>query len=230
MYEKITPKKIIFPGSQIEHNNLLDVNEKYFVYCSTYSAFIYNKSHLELENIISNNSTHYISAISLNKSISNINILALYYNKDILIYNLTTNKLSYSFPFDELKNMQFNKDSKLLILNNRGELFIAKVEYKKLAYINKVNIDDYNCNCFKWYPFNIEEFAYSTNNNKIYYFSLLKNNNENKYSFFDSIKKKFMSKCVHIKDDENFTINNMEFYDLDENYKYLLVGTTNSKI
>lgn len=230
MYEMFISKKIIFPGSQTEHNNLLDINERYFVYCSTYSAFIYNKSNLELQNIISNNSTHYISAISLNKAINNINILALYYNKEILIYNLSTNKLSYSFPFDELKNIQFNKDSKLLILNNKGELFITKIEYNKLSYINKVNIDDNNCNCFKWYPFNINEFAYSTNKNKIYYFSLLKNNNENNYSFFDTIKKKFMSKYVQIKDDENFSISIMEFYDLDENYKYLLIGTTNSKI
>ena len=156
MYEMITSKKIIFPGSQIEHNNLLDVNEKYFVYCSTYSAFIYNKSNFELENIINNKSTNYISSISLNKSLNNIDILALYYNKDILIYNLLLNKLSYSFPFEELNAMQFNKDSKLLLLNNKGELFISKIEHNKLSYINKVNIDDNNVNCFKWYPFNIK--------------------------------------------------------------------------
>ena len=230
MYEMITSKKIIFPGSQIEYNNLLDVNEKYFVYCSTYSAFIYNKSNFELENIISNKSTNYISSISLNKSLNNIDILALYYNKDILIYNLLLNKLSYSFPFEELNAMQFNKDSKLLLLNNKGELFISKIEHNKLSYINKVNIDDNNVNCFKWYPFNINEFVYSTYKNKIYYFSLLKNNNENKYSFFDTIKKKFMSKCLQIKDEDNFSINILEFYDLDENNKYLLIGTTNSKI
>jgi hypothetical protein len=229
MCDIITRKKILFPGSQIEHNNLIDVNEKYFVYCSTYSALIYNKSNLELENIIGNISDQYISAISLNKSINN-NILALYYNKYILIYDLSTNKLSYSVPFDDLKNMEFNKDSKLLILNNKGELYIAKVDYTRFIYMNKINIDDNICNCFKWYPFNFNEFAYSTNKNKIFYYSLLKNNNEKKYSIFDSIKKKFMSKCVQIKDDENFEINILEFYDLDENYKYLLVGTTNSKI
>jgi len=46
----------------------------------------------------------------------------------------------------------------------------------------------------------------------------------------DNIKGKNKIKNIHIKDDENFSISAMEFYDLDENYKYLLVGTTNGKI
>ena len=229
MTEIITQKKIIFPGSQINHNNLTDINEKYFVYCSPFSAFVYNKSDLTLRNIIGDINDIYISAISLNKS-PNIDILALYYSKDILIYNLITSKYSYSIPFKELKQMEFNKDSKLLLLNNKGELFITKVDYSRVNYINKVNIDDNFCNCFRWYPFNINEFAYSTNKNKIYYYSLLKNNNAENISIIDNIKNKFLSECVHIKDDENFNITIMDFYDLDINNKYLLVGTSNSKI
>ena len=228
MSELITPKKILFPGSQIDHLNLSDTNEKYFVYCSTFMAFIYNKLNLSLKNIIGESNNHHITAISLNKS-SNEDILALYYNKDILIYNLITSKFCYSIPFNELRKMEFNKDSKLLMLNNKGELFIAKINYTKFDYINKVNIDNNFCNCFKWYPFNNDEFAYSTNKNKIYYYSLIKDNVD-KDSIIDNIKNKIFGKYVQIKDDEDFLISNMEFYDLDENYKYLLLGTTNSKI
>ena len=228
MLERIVQKKIIFPGSQIEYNNLSDANEKYFAYCSTYMAFVFNKSNLTLKNILGEDNNSYISAISLNKS-PNLDILALYYNKDILIYNLITSKLSFKIPFLELKEMNFNKDSKLLILNTKGELFVTKVDYYRFIYLNKVNINDNICTCYKWYPFNFDEFAYSSNKNKIYYFSLLNNNIDNN-SIIDNIKNKFLSKCVHIKDDEDFLINIMDFYDLDENYKYLLAGTTNSKI
>ena len=228
MSELITPKKIIFPGSQIDHSNLSDTNEKYFVYCSTFMAFIFNKSRLTLKNIIGESNNYYISAVSLNKS-SDEDILALCYNKDILIYNLITSKFCYTIPFNEIKKMEFNKNSKLLMLNDKGELFVTKLNYTKFNYLNKVNIENNFCNCFKWYPFNNDEFAYSTNKNKIYYYSLLKNNVDNN-SIIDNIKNKIFGKYVQIKDDENFQINNMEFYDLDENYKYLLVGTTNSKI
>ena len=229
MSEAIIQKEIIFPGSQLEHSNLLDVNEKYFIYCSTYLVYIFNKSDLSLRNILGDNNDHYISLISLNKSPKE-EVLALYYNKDILIYNLLTCNLSYSIPISDLKQIEFNKDSKLLILNNKGELYLAKIEYKRYAYLNKVNIDDNFCNCFKWYPFNNNEFAYSTNKNKIYYYSLIKNHNVDNNSIIDNIKNIFLGKCVQIKDDENFFIQSMEFYNLDQNYKYLLVGTTNSKI
>ena len=89
MSELITPKKIIFPGSQIDHSNLSDTNEKYFVYCSTFMAFIFNKSRLTLKNIIGESNNYYISAVSLNKS-SDEDILALCYNKDILILDIRT--------------------------------------------------------------------------------------------------------------------------------------------
>ena len=197
------------------------------VYCSRYQAFIFNKTDLTLKTIQGENNNYYILSIALNKFLNDI--LALYYNKDILIFNIITNKLSYSIPFMELKEMKFNKDSKLLILNNKGELFVAKIDYTKFNYINKVNIDDNFCNCFAWYPFDNNELAYSSKKNKIYYYSLLNNNIDNN-SIIDNIKNKFLTKCVHIKDDENFLINKLEFYDLDKNYKYLLVGTTNSKI
>ena len=168
MSELITPKKIIFPGSQIDHSNLSDTNEKYFVYCSTFMAFIFNKSRLTLKNIIGESNNYYISAVSLNKS-SDEDILALCYNKDILIYNLITSKFCYNIPFNEIKKMEFNKDSKLLMLNDKGELFVTKLNYTKINYLNKVNIENNFCNCFTWYPFNNDEFAYSTNKNKIYY-------------------------------------------------------------
>ena len=228
MSEYITQKKIIFPGSQILNNNLSDVNEKYFVYCSLYSAFIFNKSDFTLKGILGDIKDNYISAISLNKS--NIDILALYYNTDILIYNLITCKFAYSFTFFGIKQMNFNKDSLLLILNNNGELYVAKADYTRFIYMNKINIDDDICNYFKWYPYSNDEFVYSTNKNKVYYYSISKDNNIDNNTLIDNIKNKLKRKYIYIKDEGNYSISCMEFYDLDANYKYLLVGTTKSKI
>ena len=228
MSEIITQTKLILPGSQIGNLNLTDVNHKYFIYCSTFSVFVFDKSDFKLRSILGDNPDKNILAVSLNKSLSE-EILALCYNKIISIYNLYTNKYSYSIPFSGLKKMKFNKNSNLLLLNNKGELFITKIDYNEKKSINKIRIDEGVCTYFNWYPFNDNEFAYSTDKNKIYYYSLLKNSNNIDNNTSDNNNKN-KDKYVYIKDDENFSITIMEFYDLDENYKYLLVGTTNSKI
>ena len=234
MSEKITQTKLILPGSQIENYNLSDVNDKFFVYCSTFSAFVFDKKNFKLSCILGDNPDKLILAIALSQS-STEEILAIYYYKVIMIYNLFTNKYSYSIPFTGLKSMKFNiQNSNLLILNNKGELFISKIDYNESKSINKIRIDEGICTCFKWYPFNGDEFAYSTNKNKIYYYSLSKHcNNIDNNSPIDHIfknKDKDKNKFIYIKDDESCIITIMEFYDLDENYKYLLVGTSNSKI
>ena len=230
MSEIVTQTKLVLPGSQIKYYNLADVNDKYFVYCSTFSVFVFNKSDFKLRSILGEKSDKFISAIALNYSTSE-ELLSIYYGQEILIYNLYTNKYSYSIPFTGLKKMKFNHNSNLIILNEKGELYISKVDYNDIQYINKIKIDEGMCNCFNWYPFNANDFAYSTDKNKVYYHSLNKNNaNIDNNSLIDNIKGKNKIKNIHIKDDEHFSISAMEFYDLDENYKYLLVGTTNGKI
>ena len=219
MSDNIIQTKLILPGSQLENYNLSDVNDKYFIYCSTSSVFIFNKSDLKLRCILGDNPDKNISFITLSQSKTE-ELLAVCHYKEILIYNLSTNKLSYSFPFDGLKLMKFNKISNLLLLNNKGELFLSTKDIQEKNNINKIKIEDGLCTYFKWYPFNDNDFAYSTDKNKIYYISLNNNNEKNK------VKEKY----IHIKDEENFYVSFMEFYDLDENYKFLLVGTTNSKI
>ena len=229
MSDIVTQTKLILPGSQIENFDLTDVNNKYFIYCSTFSIFIFDRKDFELRNILGDNPDKYISAISLGQSPSE-ELLAVYYYQTIVIYNLFTNKSSFSIPFNGVKAMKFNQNSNLLILNNKGELFISKIDYNEKKSINKIRIEEGICTCFKWYPFNSDELAYSTDKNKIYYYSITKNNNNidnnTPFEFIKSSKAKY----VHIKDDENFIVTIMEFYDLDENYKYLLVGTSNSKI
>ena len=229
MSDIITQAKIILPGSQIENFNLTDVNNKYFIYCSTFSAFIFDRKDFKLRSILGDNPDKYISAISLSQSPSE-ELLAINYYHTITIYNLFTNKSSFSIPFKGLKTMKFNRNSNLLLLNNKGELFISKIDYNEKKNINKIRIEEGVCNCFKWYPFNSDEFAYSTDKNKIYYYSITKNssNIDNNTPF--EFNKNPKAKCIHIKDDEDFLVSIMEFYDLDENYKYLLIGTSNSKI
>jgi WD40 repeat protein len=124
--------------------------------------------------------------------------------------------------------MKFNKNSNLLLLNNKGELFVLRNDFQEKKKINKIKTEEGFCTYFEWYPFNDNDFSYSTEKNKIFYYSL-SNIDKNNNSKNDN-KNKTKEKYIHIKDDENFSISTMEFYDLDENYKYLLVGTTNSKI
>ena len=228
MSEIITQTKLILPGGQLEHYNLIDVNDKYFIYCSTFSAFIFNITDFKLKSILGDNPDKFISAISLNQSPSE-ELLAIYYPKAIMIYNLCTNKYLYSIPFIGLKSMKFNKNSTLLILNNKGELYMSKLTYNRANNILNFKIDEGICTFFKWYPFNTNDFAYSNDKNKVYYSSILKNINIDNNSPMEHTTK-IKDKYIHIKDEENFTITNMEFYDLDENYKYLLVGTSTSKI
>ena len=161
MSEIVTQTKLILPGSQIKYNNLVDANDKYFVYCSTYSVFVFNKSDFKLRSILGEKSDKIISAIALNYSTSE-ELLSLYYNQEILIYNLYTNKYSYSIPFTGLKKMKFNRNSNLIILNDKGELYISKVDYNGIQYINKIRIDEGGCNCFKWYPFNSNDFVHGS--------------------------------------------------------------------
>jgi hypothetical protein len=228
MSEKITQTIVILPGSQLEHYNLIDVNDKYFIYCSTFSSFVFNRTDFKLRCILGDNPDKMISAIALNQSPSE-ELLAIYCYKTISVYNLCTNKYSYSIPFSGLKSMKFNKNSNLLILNNKGELYISNLSYNGNNNILNFKIEEGFCTSFKWYPFNAVDFAYSNDKNKVYYTSLAKISNIDNNTPMEH-SNKIKDKYIHIKDDENFTITIMEFYDLDENYKYLLVGATNSKI
>ena len=115
MSDIVTQTKLILPGSQIENFDLTDVNNKYFIYCSTFSIFIFDRKDFELRNILGDNPDKYISAISLGQSPSE-ELLAVYYYQTIVIYNLFTNKSSFSIPFNGVKAMKFNQNSNLLIL------------------------------------------------------------------------------------------------------------------
>ena len=210
--EAIQQSKIIYPGCQIQYSDLTDVNQKYFLYCSTLSVLIFDKFSHKLKCILGSNSSKLIQAVSLDKSLSS-NYLCIYRDNEIIIYDiLSQNKVS-TISFQSIKKIKFNTDSQILILNKQGELFLLNL--KKGQTIQQVKLEE-TCSIFQWFPFNGTDFAFATEKNKIYYSNI--ENKENKLKY------------VSIKDSEKFIITEMQFYDIDDNYKNLLVGTSNTKI
>ena len=210
--EIIQPSKIIYPGCQIENPDLTDVNNKYFLYCSTVSVLIFDKFSHKLKYILDPDPSKIILAISLDKSVTN-NYLCIHLDCEIIIYDILTQKKTSSFLFQNIKKIKFNTDSQILILNKQGELFLLNL--KKGQNIQQIKLED-PCSTFQWFPFNNTDYAFATEKNKIYYSSI--ENKENKLKY------------VSIKDEEKFNITEMQFYDIDDNYKNILVGTSNSKI
>ena len=60
----------------------MDINEKYFGYGSTMSFIIFNRIENNLNILIDNKlSSTYLQSASLSKSLSNLDLVSLYYSK-----------------------------------------------------------------------------------------------------------------------------------------------------
>ena len=76
----------------------MDVNEKYFGYGSTMSFILFNRISNDLNLIIDNKlSSTYLKCASLSKSLSNLDLVSLYYSKT-----------NYLIIFDVLKGITKN--------------------------------------------------------------------------------------------------------------------------
>ncbi len=223
IYEGIEQIYIYLPGSMIENENVLSVNDLYIAYCSSVTVIILDKKTKIIKNIVNKSRDNFVKSIALNKG--NKSQIAIFYDYEIYIYDIRLEQILITIDKTDIIFMEFNIDNIFLALTSKGELsyfdifsssMISKKEQKiKLNYIKTKG----NVLCVKWFPFDSSSLAYANDKNIIYFIDI-KNNSKN-------------LDIEIISDDEEdskMKISCIEWYDIDENYNYLLAGTTTSRI
>jgi hypothetical protein len=80
--------------------------------------------------------------------------LAVYFDGEILIYNILEEKVIEKIKTPEPKYIEFNSESKLLILSKDNLLYIYDIKKKKGESL-KTNSD--KVTMARWYPFNVSK-------------------------------------------------------------------------
>ena len=202
----------------------MDINEKYFGYGSTMSFILFNRIENNLNLIIDNKlSSTYLKCASLSKSLSNLDLVSLYYSKTnyLIIFDIlkgcTKNIIDIN---NEIIYHDYNTNNYLLILFENGTLGIIKDTSRLILDIlpnyQKVVI-------FRWYPYcGLDEniFGFCNSDNEVYMVNL---NSEKKYETKIELNNK-------IKEYKGNIIIEAQWYLSDNNYKYFLIGFDSSDI
>ena len=173
-----------------------------------------NKKTNRLKAILNQNKEKFIRLVALNKH--NKHQIAIYYDYEIFIYDLQSDSYINKIRINNLKSIEFNAGAKLLLNSNKNEMFYSDLTSPQDTYVPAIQIK--TCNAVriaKWYPFNTSDFAYSTMKNEICYQSV------------------FSSRAIKLPleySEKDVYVTSMEWYDIDENYKYILIGMSDGKI
>ena len=202
----------------------MDINEKYFGYGSTMSFILFNRIENTLNVIIDNKlSSTYLKSVTLSKSLSNLDLICLYYSKTnyIIIFDILKNCTKSIIDIDsEIVYQDYNTNNYLLILFDNGTLGLIKSNSQQkvelLQNIQKIVL-------FKWYPFcSLDEniFAACNSDNELYTINI---NSNKKYEAKIELNNA-------IKEYKNNKIVEAQWYLSDINYKYILIGFDSSDI
>lgn len=172
-----------------------------------------------MKSIISSSTDYYLKTSALNKG--SRHELAVFYNYDIIIYDLITEKPFLSLPMNDVIYLEFNTGNKLLAVTEKGELGFFDLtstndsnnEIKIVKTSNRVVMA-------QWYPFTTSDIAYITNKNEVYYQSILPPNQLSSVNL----------EIVIPNQNKNYQVTEMAWYDADDNYKYLIIGTDTSYV
>lgn len=110
---------------------------------------IYDLNTLQLKSILNPNVEKMIKSIALNQG--NKKELAVYYEQDVLIFNVPEEKIIERFKCNEPRQIEFNRDNKLLILSKTGELQYLDLYKKK---VENIKISG-KALIARWYPFDV---------------------------------------------------------------------------
>jgi len=91
----------------------------------------------------------YVKSVCLNKGKSKE--LAVFYDSDVLIFDVEEEKVKETFKILNLKYMEFNSDNKLVLITRFEELLIYDMNKKKLDQLKGAE----KVLLAKWYPFNV---------------------------------------------------------------------------
>ena len=188
------------------------------------SFILFNRIENNLNLIIDNKlSSTYLKCASLSKSLSNLDLVSLYYSKTnyLIIFDVLKGYTKNICDVDnEIIYIDYNSNNYLLILFENGSLGLMKnnsnVTVDILQNYQKVII-------FRWYPFSgLDEniFCYCNIDNEVYLANL-------------NSKKKYETKIAlnnEIKEYKNNKIVEAQWYISDRNYKYILIGFDSSDI
>jgi len=125
-------------------------NELYFAFASTMIISVYDLATYQLRCILNPNIEKMIKCIAMNQG-SNKEI-AVYYETEILIFSITEEKIIERFKCIEPKQLEFNKDNKLIIVGRNGEIQYIDLYKKKIENI-KISA---KANIARWYPFDVK--------------------------------------------------------------------------
>ncbi len=114
---------------------------------------IYDLSTLQLRSIINPNLEKVIKCIAINQGTNKE--LAVFYDVEILIYSIPEEKILERYKCPEPRQMEFNKDSKLLIVGKNGEIQYLDLYKKK---VETIKISGKAC-IARWYPFDVSHFT-----------------------------------------------------------------------
>ena len=202
----------------------MDINEKYFGYGSTMSFILFNRIENNLNLIIDNKlSSTYLKCASLSKSLSDLDLVSLYYSKTnyLIIFDILKGQTKNICDINnEIIYHDYNTNNYLLILFENGVLGLlqnsSQITVDILPNLQKIII-------FRWYPYcGLDEniFCCCSMDNEVYMIDL---NTEKKYETKISLNSNY-------KEYKNNKIVEAQWYLSDSNYKYFLIGFDSSDI
>ena len=150
----------------------------------------------------------------------------MFYDYYISIFDIQSSQTTHQIDVKDLKCFEFNYiDTKLLIHTMKGELLFYDFNAvgsgaKKTTSLRTTG----NVVVFKWYPFTASDFAYANHKNEIVFQSV------STVTASSSTNNKASTVKVQLPHDNGSVVTAIEWYDVDENYKYLLVGMSGSKM
>jgi WD40 repeat protein len=166
---------------------------------------VFSLKNFQVKCILNPGLEKFVKCLTLNNG--NRKELACFYEEEILIFDVEDEKIIGKINVNETEFLEFNSKNQLLILCRDNSLFYSDIENRQLNSVKTVD----KVTAAKWNPFNDLELAYSTRKS-VSYHSI---NQKNRIS---GMELDFIPKDVSICE--------ICWYNLDESYKYILVGLT----
>ena len=123
------------------------------------TAVVYNCKSFHIKAILNVVKEKFLRALALNKG--KRHELAIFYDYEIIIYDLLQNSANGTFKVNYVKYMEFNNDNLLIVLTLKNEIYVIDINTRNIANVCKNGI------IARWYPFDNSHFAYANTSNEI---------------------------------------------------------------
>ena len=110
---------------------------------------VYDLKTFQLKCILNPNIEKMIKSIAMNQGKNKE--IAAYYDQEILIFSIPEEKIIDRYKCNEPKQIEFNKENKLLIVTKTGELLFLDLYKKKIENIKITG----KAQIARWYPFDV---------------------------------------------------------------------------